>query len=317
MPAIALTTRGQYGITYYEEAEGWRETWAPDASQFARTCRVMWKDRYKFILDMLGWTSNVVDQNTGRMQRFLPEAHPVVTWAYATDCDLKAYKGVPSQDATGVMMIEERSADGSLAEPGTATGTGWAIYDVKYSAPVHAIKSDTEIQSELERFVVRDEKLTVENLRLPGQSFQWGSLGDTGLPAGTAIPAGIADKVIPEAATMGFPLKTLHYTWLQVPVYPETKIDAAIGKVNAAAFDTSFGNYPAETLLFDSVEKTRVRHATSTYYWKIVYQFRYRPKGWNKIWSRVGGDFFKVVRKADTSKGVYETADFDSLFKLN
>lgn len=315
MSAVTLITNGQYGITYTEDPTGYREQWSEGGAEVTRTLRCAWSDRYKFVLDLLGYTNVDPDEN-GKMIRQIPEQHPFYTWMYAVSANLRGYLGVAGQDSFGVMQVDAKSADGSTAVDGSFSGTGYAVYDVTYRMPEYQIKKDTERTTELDRFVIRDYKYSIENLRLPGQGFAWGALADTGSPAGTAIPSSIATKAIPQPTTKPFPTSTLIYTWLQVPqIYP-SKLSAALGKVNSTAFDTSSGNFSAETLLFNSVEIRRVRHANSTYYWQLAYQFIYRATGWNKLYSRVGEDFYKVT-KASGAGGIYDTYEFANLFVLS
>lgn len=316
-----LTTQGVYAVSYYEDAEGYRETWREDGVEVVRTCRVRWDLRGNFLADMLGWTEADPDPNTGRLKRHLPEKHPTYSWLYAMGADMKGWRGIPGQDSQGRLQIDERTAAGAAPTLGASAGNGWAVYEVTYRPPDAYMKQDDEISSELERFVVRDYRFAIENLTLPGQGFKYGTAGETGQPAGTAIPAGVAGKTIPGQTIRPFPTMTIQYTWRQLPQINLDKIQAAMGKVNSATFDNTPGvantGFGAETLLFHSVEARRKRHATSDYYFELVFSFLYRATGWNKLYHRSESTFFKVVDVAGSGNGIYQTYAFADLFKFN
>jgi hypothetical protein len=61
----------------------------------------------------------------------------------------------------------------------------------------------------------------------------------------------------------------------------------------------------------------------SRYAWEIAYKFAYNPNTWNKLFRRSepgnpsgAPGWYEVVRKNDTSVGIYEKAEFGNLFEL-
>lgn len=286
----------------------------PDGVEAVRRLRTSWATRREFILDMVGWTEPTPDPETQRLVRHNPDQHPAHPWLYCSGVRLAGWKGVAIQDAKGALCIEERDGDGSCPDSGEGTGNGWAVYDVMYKRFLYSIKEDDEVTTELDRYVRTDRKWAIENLSIPGQMLQFGSSGDTGQPPGYAIPSGLANKTIPEKITKPFPTVAWTYKWHQVPEPSDSQLSDALGKVNATEFD---GFFPAETLLLASAEAQRVIHPSQYDYYDITFQFLYRPTGWNKIMSQqANGNFVKIVRKGDTSKGLYETYEFLDLFLI-
>jgi len=319
MAAIDLTTTGFYQIGYTEDPDGYGESWVPDAVEVTRTYVTPWLTKFKFVTDMVGWAGTTPDPATGKLSRYLPNVDPDYPKLYCSSCVLVDKRGVPNQDSQGRLTYDQRDAAGAILDAGSGDGSGLAAYKCSFRRFRYYLVEDAAAASELDRYVVRLYKPNVENLTLPGQAFNWGGASETGTPAGAAIPTlladpDFADSPIPGDTAKRFGTLALRYEWYQVPIIPLANIQAALGCVNSATFD----NYwPAQTLLMLPPEITPVMHPTSEPYFTIVYNFVYRPKGWNKLYSRKYSDFFKVVSKADSSKGIYETYDFGNLFKLN
>jgi len=232
-------------------------------------------------------------------------------------CVLADRLGVESQDDQGRVLFRQRDAQGNVPTDPTFGG-GYAVYDVAYRTVQFDVKADDEITTEMERYLIRRPKYALENLTIPSQSFQWGAAGETGNPAGDAIPndGNLPGSAIAGDTTKPFPTVALTYSWVQVPKLPSATILAHLGKVNAAAFDASYGNYPAETLLFLSVEPTPVVHGTGQVYWDLNFQLLYRPTGWNKLFKPGSsyGTFYKVVNRNTGEPSIYDTFTMTDLF---
>jgi hypothetical protein len=220
-------------------------------------------------------------------------------------------------DALGRMTVDAVSADGSRVAAGAGDGSGYAVYEVRYRRPNFDIEKDADITSELGRYCVRTGRSCVENLVIPGQSFQWGDENDVGSPAGTGIPADIAESPIAGDSIVPIAGGDFCIEWLQVPEVNWSKIKAALAApINSAAFDVEFGNWPAETLFLRSVEYTPAQHASSYFYWTHKFTWLYKPQGWNKLYSRSEQDFFKVVDRSTGLRGIFTSSDHHELFKF-
>jgi hypothetical protein len=314
---VQLKTLGTYAVNYREYTDGYGENFSPDSSALTRICAVQWSQRRNFVWDMVGWTEAAPDSITGRLNRHLPEAHPLDSRFRVRSCVLRDKQGVPNQDAFGALTFDLRNGDGSLPINGESPGSGWAVYEVTYHLFNYNFVDNTTILSELDRYVIRNYKLNVENLTFPGQSFQWGSTGDAGQPAGTTIPMAIGGHAAPGDLYVPDGTVLLSYEWLQLPYPPWTNILNGVGKVNSGAFDSNYGTYPAETLLMLPPEVMPRQYPAGYFYWDVRYQFLYRNRGFNKAWSRSQSDFFKLVRVNDTSHGPFITYDFAKLFNYN
>jgi hypothetical protein len=312
--AVQLFTERR-GIEYWEDFTGYSERHSIDGTEYRRRLKVGWNDAYNFVIDVLGETSMTPDPSDGSLVRYPPEPHPFFTSAYAVSMDFNKFLGVPTQYPDGSMAVEVRGGDGEMPED--AEGSGFAVYDVVYKVPTYTILEDDDIETELDRWVTRDGKFAIENLTLPGQAFKYGSLGDTGTPAGDAITAAIASKPVPEKTTFPFPTTTLTLTWHQVPSIPGPAHRKLLGTVNDAVFDAGVGDYAAETLLLTGLQWRRTSHPNGRFYFDWVMEFLYRDKGHNKIYARAAGFFARILRLAAGvgAVGIYEAKDFSNLFR--
>lgn len=305
---VPLITSGVYGVEYFEYPDGYGEAWQPDAVSCSRLCAVEWNLRFKFVLDMIGWADEDLDPDTGRIVRHTPEVHPWFPDMFVRSCVLRDRQGVPNQDALGRITFDERDAEGDIIGPGGGDGSGWAVYEVNYFRPNYSIKNDSDIFSELERYVIRNYRTSQQMLTLPSQAFQFGSVAD-------GVPASIADSAIPGDQTRPFGTMQLIYDWIMVPEPPWSVVRDQLGRVNQFSFDTEYGDWPAETLLFESAEFTPKQHASADYLWDVRYVFTFRADGWNRFYSRTENNFYKVVARNPGMFPPYRNdGDFNSLF---
>lgn len=323
------TTQGPNEIEYFVY-EDYQERWVTDGIEVVRTFRTAWSTRGKFVDDMLGvdkW-----DQTSATFQRSTPEEDLDFDWMNCVDCRLKEPQGVFTETSSGPTW---READAySRVGEGSDDTDGWAVYECVFKPLPYEVWDDDLITSELDRYVERDEKDGVDSLKVPGQSFTWGATGDTGQPAGTAIPASLNLSPIPEPQNILTGISTFRYMWHRVPgrnvgtlaVLPRKNINACLSCVNNADFDPGYGPvlsggkwvFPAETLLLNSVEVRRIFSAAGFPLFEVTYELIHRPQGWNKFLKNAGAgvvDFFKVLR-AGTANGVFLTADFTKLFRF-
>lgn len=335
------TTTGRNGVTYWVLPEI-QERWSPDGVELIRRLRCHWSDRQNFAEDLLGY--HVWDQSSATFQRSLPEEDFDYTDHFAVDMHLVEAQAWLGEDVLGDPHYYQDDQAGN--DPSGKTD-GFAVYDVTFKPLMYDVIDDGDVSSELQRFVERDEKNSSESLRLPGQTFQWGNLNDTGQPPGQGVPAGLmANGSTSPGATIAEPttrlvgISTLQYRWHLVPgrkvgnlyVLPRKNIQAGISCVNSTNFDAGFGPvlsggqwvFPPETLLFESMEARRVRSAGGQILFEVTYNFVYRATGWNKALRRDPGnvaspplDYFKIIVKGSSgNEGPYQTYEFANLFKF-
>lgn len=333
-------TQGVHQIPYLDYP-AYGERWSPDGVETVRTLSCSWDVRERFVTDLIGtarW------QGLSRFNRQVPEQHPHYAYMFAVNAQLREPQGVPGADAGGHIFYYSRNAAGAIS-----AAPGLAVYDVTYRALDFDVLKDDTITTELERFVERNSKPSVDSLTLPGQSVRWAlNSEDSDSPTTYAVAA---DAVIPEPMARAFPTCAFTYTWHQVPgalgttpytsYLPLANILEGLGKVNSNHFDAGYGPvnveqsqsftkvFPAGTLLFTAAEIRRVRGAAGAPLFQVQYTLLYRPnkegnvyKGWNSLLhpKRTTGPttakFVTVYDMGTTSKGIYESFDFNRLFRF-
>lgn len=284
------------GFIQYQEHEGASESWDHERNEASRTLRCPWNQRAEFMASMLGFPTNIGPV----LLRALPEVHPDYEWMRAARCELINGLGYPGAGSAGQLAYKVRDSQGNASNT-----PGYAVYRVTYRGFNYEFHQDAEAQAspigEMCRYVERLQTYAGESVTYPDGSFQWGPGEGT-----------FTDKTIFEAVPRNLLTKQLTYIWHQVPLVPNTAIENCIGRVNSAVFD---GRYPVNTLLFIAPEVEPIFDVVGNVIFNIKYQFIYRSDGWNKLLAP-DGRFRAVVRKADTTKSIYETADFAQLFTL-
>jgi hypothetical protein len=321
--AITLRTTGTNQVLYWERPDGASENWTPEGSECVRRLACQWKDRIKFRDDILGTTLPGYDGTTGKLRREIPDQHPWFTGMWAVGMSLADKQGYHNQDSAGRMTMDQAADVGTRLPAGQGDGTGYAVYDVRYRRPNFSINSDQNAATELSRYCVRTGRSSTESMTIPGQAYQWGAAGDAGepgAPTGAAIPTVVpafAGSPLTGDTTIALAGGEFCIEWLMVPQVNWAKIKAALlAPVNSTAFDTAYGNWPAQTLFLRSVEYTPAQHATGLFFWTHKFTWLYKPTGWNKIYSRAHQDFFKVIDRKTATKGIFLTSDHHELFKF-
>lgn len=108
--------------------------------------------------------------------------------------------------------------------------------------------------------------------------------------------------------------ETLSYTWMQVPqkYAPLQLASQMVNKINNAPFDV----YSARTLMLVGRKPHRCTLPDMTRAYNIEYRFKYNPKKWDHLPDpQKNMAWYKVVSYADTSKILFEEADFKTLFR--
>ena len=305
-----------FGIAYNEFHEGYRTKASMTGAEATRICDVAWSYQYLFQRAMIG----VSFLNGSFISRVIPEVHPETPYLYATECEVLQGVGVPTvNSATGLIRFENKV-------PGAAAGPdAYARIAVHYQSLPYTVLDDAAAASagvaigappDLMRYVIREEGYNGENLAIGSNSFAFGT------PGGTALNADIILEPTPVVIHGG----QLRYTCVGWPTVPIANIRLCISKVNDALFD---GFYAAQTLLYVGAEVRRYSSPFGGLYgqlYDIVHQFAQRGGGntWNKLYRKTSAGFVDVCRITATgtstctlsTKQIYETYDFNSLFRL-
>jgi hypothetical protein len=258
-----------------------------------------------------------------KINRWLPEFHPLYPWMIATK--VTAVRGIGWSGNQKVV-------------------TGWGTkklntfkkyqIDVQYDTPEYSVISDDDIRNtskyphgEFHRFVVVRMKPTAEMLTYPTASMHFtethGFLnGAARNPKHSAIPGSVS-KLLGK--------REITYSWREVPdaAVPWDDIFACIGKVNQKTFD----NAAPHTMLCLPPDIRRIRSAFGTWMWHIDYHMVYQSWGQNRMFdfdtrttpeTSRKPDFFRVsIDGVDyppgaanaTGKRIFDEYDFAKLFK--
>lgn len=285
-----------YGDTRYAIVNGSVvESFNEDGSDIKISFLVDWDQRKQFLDDLLGWA---VPGAGGTIQRVLPDQYQDYPKFYALSATV---------DACGKPRIE----------------SGLSLWDkakvnVTYRPVPYAVLEDNEINTELDRYVIREYDGNADYLTLVGQM------------------KFVADKTILNA-TPGkvTPNTVIKYTWLKVPALASdpfipptfTAINDCVGSLN----NTTFDGWAEGTLLFMKPGETRLicpRLATfDSYYWEISYYFQLRdngvgpyflePIGHNYVYNIAANNWDLVTHDGEyEGNRIYQYSDFYDLFKL-
>ncbi|HJT24928.1 MAG TPA: hypothetical protein VJ873_10140 [bacterium] len=323
-PGTAADSLDDY--TYLEYRESGKESYTPGNSNVTRVFLVNWDQRGEFLDALLGFSYLDTDGTT--IHRITPDPHPEIDNFYAEEATVEG-KGVLGQ-----------SDSGSIS---------WtvAVVTANYRPVDYAILEDSEVDSELDRYVSHTFGFTSDILTVTG-----GLKFET---SGTIIQS-------PPGILAG--LTQLEMTWHEVPAksgkqapftVPNIRaIQSCLGKVNSAPFDVnsytdSDGNkgYPAGTVLFSGVSPKLVCPKLSDYVyglgaqyqWEITFNFLVKNQGtWlvdnttaighNFLFDLAypgGGQWDRVVAVAfdgsgdpiSTGRTLYQATDLNALFQID
>lgn len=345
------TTNGLFSVDYKEVAEttSYKESFSQgNGNEAQRSLMVKWDNRYKFVMDMLGFSTPDFAFGGRLIRRYLPERHPVLSDLFCVHCELTQGIGVPLMDPrTGLIWFVDKKPPVSNFEilAGTAP-PGWAVYTCTYRKLPFEVLSDQMVAPqpvpELLRYVERRKTYATESITLPGGSFFYVD--------GTV---GAQRTQIPEGPVKLMGTQTLFYVWHQVPMpgpgripkNVETAIENCMGKVNSVVFDDFGGpvqmprvpgqsilvpvgdpnlllqTYPghnAETLLYQGADvQPQENPATGGFNAVITHTMIRRPTGWNKLYRKTI-NAFQTISSDGTAAGEkpYQSADLNDLFKV-
>ncbi len=325
----------------------YRERFSRDGSQEV-TVRmgVPWSERKTFVDWILGYSTSIPIPGSTQtlLTRQIPYQCPEVGYEhlYANECNLIEPQGVFGQagivpnDPNGQPILVAQQGGGQVA--GVADWPAWysdkvagssdgtAEYEVVFRPMPGslAVRTDAQVaaiqngQGELERYVEREKRSSLQGLPIPGGLFKF-----TNKVFGGGVAANPGDPIPTSAAFLLMPQQELHYIWHEVPDEPRDAIGQCQGKVNTNPFDGAKGwpTYPQATLLCQAPPEVKAyRHTTGRLYWRIRYAFLYRKQGWN-YYPDKKGQFVLVTSDGNDDnqngivRGMYEGADLNTLFQ--
>lgn len=331
----------------WREVDGYRERWREDDMSVWRVFNGPWADYKAFVDWLLGYSTTIPDPfNPGGLllSRTPPHQHPKFPWMFAWEVEeltgVGAWRDDPSVhiwDANGFALqggdpldvfgphppienpiIAYFNTSGALG----AQGENCCNVRVRYTHRDYEIRNDAaawqQPTRELSRYVSRFFKPAIIHLPLARLTNNL-----------KFIEGEFINQVIPEAGAKLLPTLQLTMVWHQVPDIPWDAFNACTGRINANAFDGAPGyrSYPPGTLLCQAPEVKRMRSVTGRVIWQMTYRFDYRgnltalngaPVTWNHFPD--GAGVFAQARfpagpQFPTGQPVYESADFDQLFR--
>lgn len=301
---VQVTDRN--GIEYVEMPGSPDENFADDDVHVTRKLACLWSDRLSFWDDMLGWSEH--NGTSSVLTRYLPQKDKEFDDAstgifYAESMSLVDRIGVPV--ASDVSTHYQKYIDRST----TPISSGLAVYNVTFRPSLYNIKEDTDIDTELDRFVIRSDKPSFDAQPLP-----FGFLVQkSGQNAGKQFLGAGATYTIP------FPKGHYFYRWVKVPeyAYPTNTIDKLEGKVNSQSFDDEYYGaglgFGSGTLLFHPPNKRKYQGRDGVVYIDVDFDFEYNKNGWQFV-PDAKGNFIELARQNDNSIGIFETGNFYDAF---
>ncbi len=326
-------------IPYWEQVRGYGKQYTNTGAKVTSLRLVKLADATNFITDMLGNVGIVAgpsvvnlqgvltiingQSRVARLTRTLPESYdiarpsePTVTPRFAPPY------------CTAVDFDSGLNPDASVTN---RLIFSHVFYTCHFETLPYNVRSDAYVYGnnprtrrpfavpELQRFVQREVNWNVESLPVPGGQYVF---------TNDSIPL---NEPVPKPTNIA----EVTFTWHQVLRPPLNSINAAIGRVNAVAFDTEVDadttfplyNYPPETLLMTGVDLQVHRHWAGYPLFNVVYKFAYRNAGpavgggvagWNHLYrvAKVGvpAGYYRVADRATRRNGIYLKAFFNALF---
>lgn len=276
----------------------------------------------------LGWAE--LDDAGGLLRRNLPEFHPKFP-------DHGRGLGLPATSFEYVRELGEPSQD---AGQGDALVFDFCEYAVTYerdeaNAAVaylpDEVRPPTNPNDELWRWCHRRVEYEAHGVTVPRNVLEF-----------VVVNGGGGHDPVPEPGVQQVAESTLYVTWYGVPAYfsplvgsppflhpnLQSNIDKCVMRVNSVSFDQT---YPPLTVL--ALPPKRVLRTQSDLWpvWDLTYPFAVRggpdlsaggldatgtaTPDWTRI-LRVDGKYWKVRRRPDPTKAIYDTADLSYLFSF-
>ena len=284
-----------FQIPFQERARSYGESVGGSDQATTRELVVAWDQRYPFRSDMLGYSVDV----GGFLGRFPPNSHPEFPQMYCTECTMIEPEGPNSQNS---------AYDGAVQYTN-------AVYRCTYKPLMYRVATDDQINTEMDRFIIRKDKYSFEQLKIPGNFFVYtdgfgGALGVPGqVPNVPAVPWGIVE---------------MEYTWKQIPftLVPKALLLMYKNCMNNAPFDQNSmlpdgelsSGYDDKLVLFNNVERHDYIQPNFDYVSDLVMTFVLREQPWDQILGS-DGKFHPIVN-SKTGLPAYGLQDLNQLFDI-
>ena len=283
---------------------------------------VNWEDTVPVIQEILGTAR--FNRTTGKLDRTLPVRHPEFFWLYASR----------------IASVRPLQWDLKVRLPyGTCSSYSRSIITIVFTQPKWVMLNDNQIDSlygaprqEWRRFVERRPEPAGEMITREGGSFRWVEGGGASGPQiGTDFPG-------PLGQPLGKSIEVL--VWERVPqvglfsdggLGDPTNVYAAVNKVN----DDEFMGWPAETLLllpprfiplevptFPSAVGANENLGQPAIFYDVelpMLRFDPEPGGATRghnLAPHTDGKWYKVADKKTGTRGIFLTANFESIFDM-
>lgn len=251
-------TNAQYWVVF---PEGYKENYTKNSGNTSKfVYSVAWEDVADWKAGMMGYTEGSVGATTYR--RTIPHRNPYATKQFLVDLELVSQTMTDAQNSArnpwGIDFGFENYPYG-----------GWCQYAATYANYPYPIKRDSEVSSELDRYVRKVYRSIPRERRMPTGGFE--TCED---PSTRTQEVGFIPYVETE----------MIFTQFEVPLdlVPLDAIAKASGHVNLSEFDGK----ATETVLFRGLAQPIDPYPgpSGELYTNLVYNFCYKPPfGWNYI----------------------------------
>ena len=311
------------------ECDGYRERLSDnDGWIVERSYQCQWSDVAAAMQWLRGYSR--ASPGGGGISRITPAQDPYRPYLYCTDAQLVEPEGAPLQDPGTTFSVTEINTETGEEEEatnyipatvwaekqGNVFSDGMAKLKATFRTVPYVVRSDLQMansadaqfQGELCRYVERVPRYAIQGIPLASiaKASQLYFVGTTTL--------------VPEAGVLLMPTQSWRYTWHDVPFYPSTAIESAVGRINKDPFDGVAGwpLFPAGTLLCQAPEIIMKRNASGAAAFDVTWILDYRPQGWNYFPTGAAGfalaTFGGLPPAPDGSNLVFKPAPFGILF---
>jgi hypothetical protein len=182
-----------------------------------------------------------------------------------------------------------------------------------YETVPYAVKSRDAVTTPDGR-VFEQERFCVRTVKFAGQ---YASFPSGALRYADADPR-LTGKPVTENAGVILPYQSVELNWIGIPEdgVPVDAIETCFGRGNQTQFWDGVRNYDPETLLLTGAELERHVDPSGQRIMNVRYAFNFVKEGLNRVYAPTVSRYAAVVRIADASQGMYEAAEFQSLFTV-
>lgn len=276
-----------YQIEYEELARSYGEAASSNNQVRFRILACDWDDREMFQEDMVGIAKNVA----GVFGRNPPNKHSsFYDDYYCVSCELVDVEGPNDQDATNDGIVEFDKA----------------VFKCRYERLLYRVAADSDVATELDRFVIRKWDYASEMQKIPGIGFYY-----------TDIPGPL--NTVDEVPAIPWGYVQLEYIWKQVPVLLAPAISSYQNCMNSVAFDGGLKwtgiqapTFDPKTVLFLTAKTVEYYQVDGEPVRDIVYSMLFRKQPWDQVLA-ADGNWHPIAKKSDNTPP-FQSKDLNQLF---